>query len=384
MAQEKILVVSWTISPSPTGSAVIIDNIASAFSDSEMVLIGERKADLPQPDRAKNYPKIHYVDFNIQIFGRGQRYFRWVNFGKLVKRIETLAKAEKCTSILSVFPDEFYMNAAYKASKKLNLPFYTWFHNTYLDDRTGLLKMLAERLQPRFFDHARTNFVMSDGMNNYYKKIYPDVSFTTLTHGFVIPEVEYQPFTPNQETVRFMFTGSIHESCRDAIVRQIKTIIKNPNYHVHLFTGNPVSDFEMHGILGDNVHYEGFVTLDELFQRFAAFDIMLLPHGFDGGRTDAEYKTIFPTRTIPVLYSNRPILAHSPKNAFLTDFLRENDCAEIVDEKSENGINKAIHRLLNDEQRREQVVRNALKTAQIFDLDRVSNLLRDTIRSNEV
>lgn len=294
--------------------------------------------------------------------------------------METLAKAEKCTSILVVFPDEFYMNAAYKVSKKLNLPFYTWFHNTYLDNRTGLLKAVAKRLQPRFFNHARTNFVMSDGMNNYYKKAYPELSFTTLTHGFVIPEVEYQPFTPNQETVRFLFSGSISESCIDATVRQIKTIIKNPNYHVHLFTGNPMSEFEMHGISGDNVHHEGFVTMEELTNAFKKFDIMLLPHGFDGKRTDVEYKTIFPTRTIPILYSNRPIFAHSPKGAFLTDFLRENDCAEIVDEKDENAINEAVNRLLTDDKRREQLVKNALKTAQIFDLRRVSQQLKNTIK----
>lgn len=384
MTQEKILVVSWAIYPSPTGSAVIIDNIASAFSDSEMVLIGEGKADLPQPDRAKNYPKIHYVDSHIHLFGRGERYLRWLSFGKLVKRMETLAKAEKCTSILVVFPEEFYMNAAYKVSKKLNLPFYTWFHNTYLDNRKGIFKTLAKRLQPRFFDHAHTNFVMSDGMNNYYKKAYPHISFTTLKHGFAIPEIEYQPFTPNQETVRFLFSGSINKSCTDALVRQIKTIIKNPNYHVHLFTGNSMSDFEMFGISGDNVHHEGFVTLDQLFQRFAEFDIMLLPHGFDGKITDVEYETIFPTKTIPALYSNRPILAHSPKGAFLTDFLRENECAEIVDEKDENAINVAINRLLADEKRREYLVKNALKTVQMFDLNRVSQQLRDAISSNEV
>jgi len=345
LSQEKILVVSWSIYPSPTGSSVIIDNIASAFSDSEMVVIGEGKENQTQPDRAANYPKIHYIDPNIRLFGRGQKYFRWLNFDKLVKRIEDLAKVEKCTSILVVFPDEFYMNAAYKVSKKLNLPFYTWFHNTYLDNREGLLKMVAKRLQPRFFNHAHTNFVMSDGMNNYYKKAYPDLSFTTLTHGFVLPEVEYQPFTPNKETVRFLFSGSLNESCRDASVRQMKTIIKNPNYHVHLFTGNPMSDFEKHGISGDNVHHEGFVTLEELVQRFVEFDIMLLPHGFDGERTEVEYKTIFPT----------------------------------VDEKDEHALDAAIQRLLNDEQRREQLIKNALKTAQIFNLNRVSRVLRETI-----
>jgi len=376
--KEKILVVSWSVYPSPTGSAVIMDNIASTFSDAEMVLVGDGK-DLPPPDKGASYPKIYYMNPNPGFLKRVQKYSRWMNSGKITRQIEAIAKSEKCTSILAVFPDEFYMNAAYKVSKKLNLPFYTWFHNTYLDNRKGLLKMVAKRLQPRFFDHARTNFVMSDGMNDYYKKAYPKLSFTTLTHGFEIPKVEYKAFTPNKEIVRFLFSGSFNEACREATVRQLKTILKNPNHHVHLFTGTSIADFEAHGIGGSNVHHEGFVTLEELRQRFVEFDIMLLPHGFDGTRTDVEYDTMFPTRTIPILYSNRPILAHSPKGAFLTDFLRQHDCAEIVDEKDEDALDAAIQRLLNDEQRREHLIKNALKTAQIFDLNRVSKVLRETI-----
>jgi len=378
LRNEKILVVSWSVYPSPTGSAMVVGNLASNFSEAEMVLVGNGK-DLPPPDKGAGYPKIYYTNPNSGFFKRVQKYSRWINFGKVTRQIEAIAKTEHCTSILAIFPDEFYMNAAYKVSKKLNLPFYTWFHNTYLDNRKGLLKMVAKRLEPRFFDHARTNFVMSDGMNDYYKKAHPNLSFTTLVHGFDLPKVGYKAFTPNKETVRFMFTGSFNEACREAAVRQLKTILKNPNYHVHLFTGNPVTDFEAEGITGKNVHYEGFVSTEEFHRRLTEFDIMLLPHGFDGNRTDIEYATMFPTRTIPMLYSNRPIFAHSPKGAFLTDFLRKNDCAEIVDEKDEDAINAAVHRLLNDGKRREHLVKNALKTVQIFDLNRISQQLRDTI-----
>ena len=44
-----------------------------------------------------------------------------------------------------------------------------------------------------------------------------------------------------------------------------------------------------------------------------------------------EFRTIFPTKTIEYLISGRPILAHSPADAFLTKFLVENDCALVVD-----------------------------------------------------
>lgn len=371
---------SWGIYPLPTGSSVIVDNIVTNFPHSEMVVIGEKAPNLQKGNDNKDRTNNYHVSPNISLFGKGKGYLRWLNLNKVVRYIQDIALKEKCTAILAIFPDEFYMYAAYKASQQMNLPFYTWFHNTYIDNRAGLLKLLAKRWQPKFFETAHTNFVMSDGMLDFYKEKYPDTSsFKTLVHGFDIPDVEYTPFQPNQPVKRFVFSGGLNESCRDATVRLIKTIIQKPDYHVHLFTGTPMSVFESYGIRGDNVHHEGFMPLEAFASRFPEFDIMLLPHGFDGARTDIEYQTIFPTRTIPILYSNRPILAHTPKNVFLTKFLRQHDCAEIVDEKDENAIHTAIDKLLNNGQHREKLVKNAIRTAAIFDVKNVTQQLRQAI-----
>lgn len=376
--KEKILVVSWSVYPSRTGSAVLVDNVASTFSDSEMVIVGEGKEDQTQPDRAKNYPKIHYLNPDIRLFGRGHKYLRWINFNKSVRQIETLAKQENCTSVLAIFPDEFYMNLAYKVSKRLNLPFYTWFHNTYLHNRKGLLKMLAKRLQPRFFAHARINFVMSEGMLDFYNQKYSGYNFRTLEHGFEIPNVAYAPPPPTNGKIKLMYSGNINEACLDASLRLFDTIRKNPDYELHIY-GNENS-VKYYDINIDNFVMHGFVPWENFVNSLQDYDILLAPHGLDGKRTEIEYQTMFPTRTIPLLSSNRPILAHSPGDAFFTNFLRQNDCAEIVDKKDENAINAAIQRLVTDEKRREHIIKNALKTAQIFDLKRITQKLRTSFK----
>jgi len=376
---HKLLVVSANIHPAPTGSAVIVENIASTFAASEMVLLGDGK--IEKPHSINGQAITHYTDPNISIRGKGQIYLRWANLNKLVRRITDLAQSEQCTAILAIFPDEFYMYAAYKVSKKLNLPFYTWFHNTYLDNREGIFKTLAKRLQPRFFAHAHTNFVMSDGMLNFFNEKYPEHYFRTLQHGFQIPNVTYTPYSPIRSKIRFMYSGSINESCLDATVRLFEVIRKHSNYELHIYGNESTVKYYNIDTTGFVMH--GFVPWNEFVSAFKNYDIMLVPHGFDGERTEIEYKTIFPTRTIPLLYSNRPILAHSPKDVFLTDFLRENDCAEIVDEKDENAINAAIHRLLTDEKRREEVVRNAIRTSKIFDLKKVAQQLRTAINEEK-
>ncbi len=378
----KLLIVSWTIYPWPSGSAVIVNNIASQFSKNELVLFGEEFPEKVINRWPINYPRIYYTNPNIKT-GKGKILSRWINIRNTIKNICKIIKKEKVTRILCVFPDDYYLFAAFQASKKTNVPFYTWFHNTYQDNYSGYRKRFAQWLQPRIFNHSKISYVMSDGMLNFYKEKYPQYNFKTLVHGFPLPRCEFQETSISDDKVRFVFTGSLNESCRDATVRLINTIIKNPAYEVHLYTGNSVEEFHRHGIIGNNVYHHGFISLDKLYSKLKEYDIMLLPHGFEGQRTEVEYKTIFPTRTIPYLCSNKPILAHTPKGVFLTNFLNENNCAEIVDTKSEEAILKAIDELINNKKKRIRITKSALMTAELFDVKNVAYTLRKGLQFND-
>ncbi len=379
MPKEKILLISWTLFPATSGSSVIVNNIASQFSKDEMVMVGEAVPGKNTRTWDSSYPDIHYVNPNISIRGRGQTWFRWANANKVISQVTKIAKDEGCTKILTIFPDDFYLNVGYQVSKKLGLPLYTWFHNTYLDNYEGLRKSFAKRFQPEIFDYAKITYVMSDGMLKYYQKQYPNTEFKTLVHGFPIPNVTFQPYEAPKKRVKFLFTGSLNESCRDATVRLMKLILENPNYELHMYTGNPMSHFEKYGIGGENVHHHGFIALEDLVKAFEQYDVMLLPHGFDGIRTDVEYKTIFPTRTIPCLYSNKPILAHSPKDVFLTNFLNENKCALNVDTKDTKVLQEAIDKITTDTAFSNELIKNAIKTSRIFDLERVAGVIKSDI-----
>jgi hypothetical protein len=119
---------------------------------------------------------------------------------------------------------------------------------------------------------------------------------------------------------------------------------------------------------------------DEVLQaKLRENDLLLLPHGLTGGLSPIEYRTIFPTKTIPYLISGRPILAHSPKNSFLTEWLRRHDCAELVENPDEAALHAAIERLSKDANRREQLVKNALAAAKLFHAPRVVAALKRTI-----
>ena len=358
---------------------MVVNNVASQFTRDELVLVGEVAPVVNDGSWPPDYPTIHYVDPNLTLGGRGSSLLRWLRLRSVIRRICAVAQQEEATRLMCIFPNDFYLFAAYKASKRLGLPLYTWFHNTYLDNCSGYRKVPAAWLQPRVFDHARKTFVMSDGMLEFFNRRYPGHEFETLVHGFPLPQADFKPFRPDTGKIKCLFSGSLNASCEDATVRLISTLLRNPACEVHLFTGNPFEDFTRRGLAGSNLIYNGFVGLDELYRRFEEFDVMLLPHGFDGDRTDAEFKTIFPTRTIPLLVSNRPILAHTPKGVFLTDFLRQHECAAVVDTKDVSEINAALARLVSDEEWRNGLVKNSLACSQMFDVVRVTDRIKQAV-----
>jgi len=378
MKKEKIMIITGWVFPGTGGSIAVLNNLLTYFKKDEVILVG-RPHVIDNTQKWDSYlPRLYQLKAILPPKGRTNKYRRFIAIPHIIGQLKQIAKEEKCTKIFSVFPDEFLMYAAYRLSKQLDLPFYTWFHNTYLDNRQGFWKKIAARWQPLFFDHATINFVMSEGLRDYYKGIYPTVNFEPLEHGFVIPKVTHTLVPKPNGKIKFMFSGSLNASCIDASMRLFRHIIANPNYELHIFTGDP-RFLDIYDIKGDNVHLYGFVAWSEFLRMLPQFDIMLLPHGFTGGQSEAEYKTIFPTRTIPLLYSNRPILAHSPPNVFLTEFLRKHDCAEVVDVIDTKTIQKAIDTLIDDDNRRNQLTKNAIKTAAFFDVNRIGKKLKQLI-----
>lgn len=349
-----------------------------------VVVVGEKHPTLIST-WPENFPKLYYVNPNININVRGQTHLRWIKYPLIENQVKNIALREGVTKILGIFPDDFYLFLAFSLSKILNLPLYTWFHNTYLDNYTGYRKIIASYIQPQVFNHAKKIFVMSDGMKNYFNLKYPSIQFTTLVHGFKLPEYSPSPLPENiihSSRVKFLFTGSLNESCRDAAVRMMHAILSKPEYELHVYTGNPKIDFENYGISGNRFFYHGFISLPQLYEKMKAYDVMLLAHGLTGERTDVEFKTIFPTRTIPLLVSGKPILAHTPKNVYLTKFLEINNCAFVVEVPDEKAILDAILVILNNPDIRNLKIRNAIQTSKIFDVEFIVDQLKNSIGFN--
>jgi glycosyltransferase involved in cell wall biosynthesis len=178
--------------------------------------------------------------------------------------------------------------------------------------------------------------------------------------------------------MRLAACGTINATCDDAASRLGEAIARCPDTHLSVYGGTTTKHLRSIGLLrGDGECHA--VSREELLCRLAEADVLILPHGFTGSMSPEEYQTIFPTKTIEYLMSGRPILAHSPPGCFLTRFLRENECALVVDRPDVDALCEALEQLRSDFSLRSRLAANALRTAERFQATAVAAELRRVV-----
>ena len=359
----KTLLVSWGVPPALLGSASIVEKFGMQLGQNHVVLVGEGCPDCKQYQRAPELPKIHYVYTPLDF--RGRRTIRNSMLPLVVRRIDRIARAGKFSRVIGVFPDEFWMWSGYHVARKRGIPFYPFLHNTYLENRTGWRKSLARIVQKKVFAHSKVVFVANDGMRQFYRQHYPGLNVVTLDHINEEPiPVFAKPPTPGK-ILKVAYLGSFNMSNADAFTRFAKAVQTLPDVQFTTFSKDSADRFVKLGLSGANFAHSR-VPYHLAVATLRGFDVMFLPHGFTGSLSEVEYNTIFPTRTIPYLLTGRPILAHSPPTSFLNCWLRQHDCALIVDRADPGDLHVALSRLRNDAELRSRLVQNGLLAARQF------------------
>ncbi len=377
---RKILLLSWGVPPETTGSSIIVGNLAKQFRRDELVVAGERPTARPAVCWKEDWPEIVYVTSGWPLERRGARWWRRGQTVALILRSLRLARVHRCASIVCVFPNEEYLLAGYVTALLSRTPFFPYFHNTFVEQYppNTLRRRWANWLQAKVFAKAAHVLVMSEGMMELYRERYPSLRCSPLLHSFNEDIPEFAPPPAPEGRVKFAMSGNVNASCTDAAVR-IVSALKRMDSHITILSGTPKRYLHELGLLGEQVSHLT-VSRDLVVSHLREADIILLPHGFTGGLSDEEYRTIFPTKTIEYLISGRPILAHVPAKSYVSRFLRTHDCALIVDAPDDGAICAAARRLCEDAQLRCRLVRNALRAARAFHAPAVAAELRRVLR----
>ena len=160
----KILLISWSLPPEPTGSAVIVGNLAKQFSANEMVIAGERPYRRPSVSWRENWPRLVHIASALPPTWRGARWWRPLQMPLMLWRTMFLVRKYQCSVVVVVFPNEEFLLVGYLTALWTGAPLFAYFHNTYVENRRGLSLRFAQWLQSRVFSKAKHVFVMSDGI----------------------------------------------------------------------------------------------------------------------------------------------------------------------------------------------------------------------------
>ena len=223
----KILLVSSSVLPATGGSSVIVENLAKNFQKDELIVLGACGLSKPQYHRAKGFPDVLYFFSEFSIFGRGARFFEWfrnLRMKALEKYISQLIKREKIDKIIGVYPNIQFCLAACRAAKTNKIPFFSYFHNTYIENR-AIKDSNAVQYQQEIFDQSKLIFVMSDGMKKYYEQNYSYDKFEALVHTFdQFPAYKTHKPIQQKKVYKLVAIGNFNESNLEATKRFLNAI----------------------------------------------------------------------------------------------------------------------------------------------------------------
>lgn len=357
----RTLFVSRSAPPGVSGSAHVLKALLDFDGGRRLAAVGGcgvfRKR--------RRTPHLALLRSELSFFGRGARFLapaREILKPMVARRLARMAADPSIASLLCVFPDAFYCEAALEASLRTGKPLDLWFHNTYADNRSGLAGIRADRLERRLVDSARRLFFISEALRERFTDKYPSIAGRSSVVRHPVAAAADRGQAPRgfrNAPVRALMMGNLNESNLDAAGRMLRALGGRADLEIALCTPVPRSLLAARGIRLDGVNYLGYVDDTEMARLLEDADLFLLPHGLTGGYSSAEYRTIFPTRAAHFLAQGRPILAHCPADSGLATYLRDKDCAMVVSSAEEVAVADAFEALLRDPARQLELAAHA-------------------------
>jgi hypothetical protein len=373
----KCLVVSRASPFTKSGSGFVTKQFMNFFSEDEMIFLCEKNNKI-----TKNNSRIHYINPYPINLKRGKSFFRWQRWfllPLLVNKIISLVKKEKCNSIMCFYPDELYLLASSLAAKKLSIPIYPYFHNLYYENKNGLSALVAKSIQKKIFYQSPFVYLISEGLLSELSPKYPRIDFRVLTHATIIDEISTNHNKSVKQKIQVTFLGNINNSNIDAMSFLLNTLEQREDVVINLITATSKHVLKKENLLKNNVIIQSNFSDVEVIQKLRISNLLLLPHGLTGALCEAEYRSIFPTKTIQYLLSGSPILALLPHSCYLQDFLSKNQCAFCITNKNEQEIFSILNHVKKNSNEIERITNNAKKTVQIFSENKVLGTLKNQI-----
>lgn len=383
----KIALISRSFPPRVSGSAIVLGSLFKHFPQDSYFVFKEEEHEGSIDASSTLNCRIYSFNLNSYNIYLGRLLHSWLSYffmPTLVLNILKITKREKADILFSVYPHPSFFIASFIAHKLGNKPFFIYMHDTWEDAMgrdTGAHRFMARIFEKRILLSASEVFVISEPLRELYLRKY-GIRSSVLPHCIDLPEnpPDKNYIIPEERngTVRILFTGDVYKTNIDALKNLVDAMDLLPNnYELTLCTPADPSDLRDYGI-GEqkNVNIRFVETRDELLSLQREADVLFLPLAFNSSVPRIELATIFPTKTIEYLISGTPILVHAPSDYYVVRYAIDKGWGYVVSESCPDRLREAILRLTRDAKLRQKLVRNAWRTAAIYDGVSISRKLQ--------
>ncbi len=379
---EPVLLASWSFPPLPGGSAIIVQNLITGFSNDSIVLATSKPRSVQRPaDASGSYPR-HFVWNESNLPGRWERLRKLLLRPLVTSRLLRIARRHRCGAVVGVYPNLQFLDASERAARRLGLPFIPYLHDTVAEAlSSSRFAPWARATQRRVFASARRILVATQGMDELYRAKY-GLETIPLVHIYPEPVPSAPPSRPARKRSLF-WGGGVYSINSGSLLRVQEAGVRVDGLKMTIATGQAPEEVHSLGFEPGTVEFT-YVPVEDrprYLQLLADHEILVLALNWPDETHvhEQELATIFPTKTPEYLASGRPIVVHCPAHYHLARFFVENGCGVVVSDRDTAAVEAALSRILGSAELRYELATNALKAVEVFAPNAVRPVFRDLV-----
>jgi glycosyltransferase involved in cell wall biosynthesis len=377
--QRPVIVMARSFPPSiEAGGSVVLRNLFGRIDPRDFVVVA---GNLPPQDPVT---RLNVPTAVVDIFPARYIYSRFgFLFVPIVCMVAVLfALRYRPRHILALYPFDFFAIAAYWVACLLCLPYSIYLHDVWEEaQKSSIQKKIARLFEPRLVRQAKHVFVISDALREHFKKKY-GVECIVVRHPIpfhiFLPKVRYDGASKN--LYHIVYTGNVSQLNCDTVRNLIDSGRHIRDIPIQIDFCTAQTSAELARWLGitkkDRVTIQTVSSAEIPYIQQNA-DLLFVGISFELNAMTAN--TVFPTKFTEYLCAGKPIIVHAPADSFLARFVREHECAYLVEKPDMERLCQAIVDLLSKPQLATHYARKAVETAQYFEDRRQVHILADAL-----
>jgi len=380
----RFAVLSHVLPPFGLSQGVILDRLLAGFRPADFCLLSrqdyprafrEAERDHSRQPHAVLAGRYHFVGEGWRRAASGRGLPRAglaaaevpVQIALRAGRILRVLRKERSRVLVVCSGDLVDLPAGFIATKAAGVPLLAYMFDDYKNQHySPVEREVAGVLERMSLRGARTVLVPNEFAADTYAARYdlaPRIvrNMVDEAHLAMDPQAVW-PRAVGE--LRILYTGGIYRTQPDSFVRMMDALAswdRPERLRLHIYSAQTSAQIAASGIPpGAMVHQQAAGS--EMPSVLRQADILFLPLAFSSGIPEV-IRTSAPGKLGEYLASGVPILAHAPRDSFLTWYIRKHNCGVVCDSPDAADLQRSLALLIDDGELRRAVTTNAVARA---------------------